>query len=726
MFLLCTVIVISDLPVNQMSACSSSHTESQCSGHATTISNRLFCQWLGSVDGSSACVWTAPTLSYRFTAFAIAVALVLLRALRSFGEMVLLISGAASVNSFNWKPVSNIHLRSWKIMDAVPLAPIPTADIFSNELEPAQAEPEVDREQLFDRFAGRFRQYVDTLREKGMKKELKVLTRRWQSSNPKLFQYIMDTATNPSEKSPYLSGPYSAVDANYSTTIESVSAELARVQQRAHNLAATILKQSNSNYEEFSANLLFLFMNEHLGAESCVAKVFRSIIAKMYFMQESKFLFDSNIKFVALLAAVVLYECGICVFSESVLNSQTQQNQTIFVFLVIILLMLDFFVVEVVEFSYSRIFVPFCLSGFIGSLSKDLSRCVERARQSQIPSSASGKVPSEGWSTIKEFSDAEKSIEPFYLQQYQYCSSIIAGKNPHAVVSQVILALKTPFPTTVGTLNWPSSSLKYGPDFSLGCRKEGGLNLRKLDSWILSFLTVVSMMPFGVQEMLLSLTLACLGLCVALLGEELGSNRAGGVIAALVVILAFFVIVIGAVHAAAFLPSNSTKRIAPSAPNKSQERILEEDIELDFDLADMGDPAVAVGAEGRVGGDEVENAEEHKRATDSADELRSRHSSIHSLSSSSSGLTDCKTEDSLENYISAPVYIDFNDFEFDSPLDGIGSSFASEGSRGSASFTSFTSLADYDFQYITNTKQSLQDTLQTKEDRRKPTRMMKK
>jgi hypothetical protein len=157
---------------------------------------------------------------------------------------------------------------------------------------------------------------------------------------------------------------------------------------------------------------------------------------------------------------------------------------------------------------------------------------------------------------------------------------------------------------------------------------------------VLLTLFVVSKLPTDVQAVAVSLIPAGLCLCVAVFGKAISSQPIVGAIYATIAIL-LVLFIVGVVIAIAFRWRSRRVRNAAVSVEPWREMPIhsagtDEDVRGPFL---HGEP-------------EQDGIEEHDE-----DKALSRVSS--------SVVSETKTQDSLENYIIAPLNIDFDDFEFD-------------------------------------------------------------
>ena len=149
----------------------------------------------------------------------------------------------------------------------------------------------------------------------------------------------------------------------------------------------------------------------------------------------------------------------------------------------------------------------------------------------------------------------------------------------------------------------------------------------------------MSKLPTDIQDVLISLLPAGLCLCVAYFGKAIsGQPIVGAVCATIIVIIAVLLIFVASVAIISRRRSSSTISVEP----------LEE---MPTHIGDDADQDVRRQSSGVPNQDAEERDGEKALSRDS-----------------SSVVSEAKTQDSLENYIIAPLNIDFDDFEFDVSL----------------------------------------------------------
>ena len=629
-FLLSTLIILLDMPSEESSICNASHSLSPCMEHVTTLSRRSFCAWLpgdsyvSSVSNQTSCIWTNPGLSYDVVALGIASSVVLLRIIRCMGKFLL----------FPLKPSQKSFCQPTKI----------SHEEFIHSIQAA----EVDKFQLFDEFSDRFTRHIYMLRENGFKEEFTTLTNKWEAYNSAFLQYIldkdileMDAATNDWEKLSDTNAPYVSFHGRHRRTVEVIANELLRVQKHVQYMAP-ILSSVSSNSNMFNANLLYQFVLDTIGKDSAVANVFVMLLSNQYLAEESRLLWNTSFKFACLVIAILTYECGVGLVTASSAVAQSQQMQLSFIGIAAVLLFVDVCVSEVIEILYYWYLLPMCISTPVSIVKRKFSELIDTFKHSHSMDTMerdSRDVQDSNYSTrcppfTFNLNGADATTE-FSAQKFQNPSLIIAEMFPGFAVSKIISSYQEAFPVTVGTPHWPSSAHYVRRDRD-GDGDAGTGMLHQSTATLLA-LFIVSKLPTDVQAVVVSLLPAGLCLCVALLGKAISSQPIVGAVCATVATL----IVLFIVGAAVAIALRRRSRIRNASVSVEPWREV---------------PTQSVGADKDVStsinGDPDQDIEEHD-----GEKALSRNSS--------SVVSETKTQDSLENYIIAPLNIDFDDFEFD-------------------------------------------------------------
>ena len=621
--LLSTLIILIDMPFNQNSTCNGSRSLPQCVKQKTLLSGRSFCAWLpgdsvlSGGDDQTRCIWTNPGLSYDLVALGIAASVILLRIIRCVGKFLLCPS----------RPCGKFNIKSAKVSHDERIHVALVADL--------------DKFQLFDEFSDAFTQHIHMLRENGAIEEFNELIKNWESYNPAFLQYILDMElievdadTNKWEKMSGMNASYASFG-RHRGTVEVIAKELLRVQQHVR-LVSPIFSSISSDSNIFTANLMYQFFLDTIGMDSPAANVFASLISKQYFIEESRFRWKNSFKIACLVIMILTYEFGVFLVTAASAITQSQQLQLSFISIAVVLVFVDICVSEVAEILYYWYLLPMYIRTPLCNMQRMFSEICDTFKQSQsIDSMESDSRDAQYSNGLPEYSpyqlNGKETAGNFSVQKFQNPSLIIAKTFPGFAISKLISSHQKAFPFAVGTPRWPCNQ----PIFRRDCVGFTGLLYYYSTTLVLFF---VSKLPTDIQDVLISLLPAGLCLCVAYFGKAISGQPIVGAVCATIIIIAVLFIFVASVAIISRRKSSSTISIEP----------LEE---MPTHIGDDADQDARRQSSGVPNQDAEERDGEKALSRDS-----------------SSVVSEAKTQDSLENYIIAPLNIDFDDFEFDVSL----------------------------------------------------------
>jgi hypothetical protein len=509
---------------------------------------------------------------------------------------------------------------------------------------------EVDKMQLFDRFADSFGRHLSMLRENGCLDEFDVITKRWESFNPGFLHYVidkdlleLDAVLQNGQSS--ANKPFASFHFNHRRTVDLVANELLRVQQRVQYLTP-IMSSLSSDAAAFTANLWFQFVQDTIGQDSAATVVLTMLISKLNRIEENRIMWNTNWKFTALIVSTLAYEVVVGVITATAV-SQSPQLQVVFITIAAVLLVADMFIAEIIEVLYYWYLLPMCISIPVNSLRARFARLIDMAKRlhsldsaNEAPDDPSRKAKLTLTPTLSEIEMSNK----FSVQRHQNPSFIIAEMFPQFAVSKLIAADQEAFPVTVGTPHWPPSSVRVPHSLPIDGSNDTGVTPQS--PWILAILYIATVLPDDAQTALLSTFSALVCLCIAAFGTTLSSDPATGVISAVIIILAIICLTVAI---AILLFRQGRNRIASGPVDEGPEDAR--DVRIDI-------PVIRQSLEGNQ-----ECPEEREQEYAEMDDMENRGKIVSR--SNSSVVSDSKTIDSLQNYVNAPIEIDFDSVEFD-------------------------------------------------------------
>ena len=666
-FLCSALIILVDLPSNQQGSCDTSLSQSQCSSQVTSLSRRSFCAWLpgsgtstGDGAGQASCVVIDSGFSANYTAFAIAISILGMRALRStWPHLLLWLSGFFCTTGAQNQFVIKRTRKSPQVADETS----EVAHMSTNTVITPLGEAESDAGQLLDDFVGGFRRYTQYLTENNGHDELNDVKRGWKVCNPTLLQYMLDehpddeAYQNELLQSYTWNDPLSVADSGYQSTIEAVASELLRVDRYVRDLLP-VFSAMSSRVDIFSANLWFQFMVDSIGADSAAACVFKQLVSRLCTAEECRLSYNSRLKFLALVCGVLGFECGVFLLTAATVGQQIQRIQLLFITISAIIALLDVCVVAILETLVSRVILPMCIYGPIEALRSSLGRLVGEVKSTRSAEDSTNKLQF----FHPYFSRQVETSSKFAVQQYLHRSVKIASKFPHLAVSRVVLAGQEAYPVTAGTPYWPSSTPYVGKGLCGGATHSESVGFDHQSVIIVAVSRAASFLPSDAQDMAISLVPAGLSVCAVYVGRAMGIDSAEGLLLAIGIVSIAFVFLLTLLVVSCGLMCWGSRqqrhgsRISTALVESSDVLIGVNDIDRDLSAKTEEGKGRTPEPEHKTNGESREDAEEVASRVDS---------SVPSFSLSLSS----KSADSIDKYISAPVNISLYDFESDT-LDG--------------------------------------------------------
>jgi hypothetical protein len=216
---------------------------------------------------------------------------------------------------------------------------------------------------------------------------------------------------------------------------------------------------------------------------------------------------------------------------------------------------------------------------------------------------------------------------------------------PHFAVSKIISADQEAFPVTVETPHWPSSVPYTRPVVRA---EDAGVTQQSAGT--LLTLYIVSVVPAEMQAVALSSFSALVCYCIAVVGSALSNDPATGIISAALIGLA---ILCSIATVAAIILVRRRRR--------SRNRIATVPVDR---LDEEREGAEHKGIEIPAGNQALEGLQEYREPKHTE---KNDFDNMEKISRSNSFmLSESRTHDSFENFITAPIEIDFNSLEFGS------------------------------------------------------------